>query len=103
MPRTRRAVASSDDESLATATVAPAVVRRARLHHEREATLHRVLELLIVVYLVPSVLLSVHPQFKLDEYEGENYVRVRVTLATGIQAWVYCASPLLLKSGNTSE
>jgi gamma-glutamylcyclotransferase (GGCT)/AIG2-like uncharacterized protein YtfP len=33
---------------------------------------------------------------RLDEYEGENYVRIRVTLATGIEAWVYRASPLLL-------
>ena len=32
---------------------------------------------------------------KLDEYEGENYIRIRVTLATGIEAWVYTASPKL--------
>ena len=33
---------------------------------------------------------------RLDEYEGENYIRIRVTLATGIEAWMYCASPKLL-------
>ena len=33
---------------------------------------------------------------RLDEYEGENYIRVGVSLASGLQAWVYTASPLLL-------
>ena len=33
---------------------------------------------------------------RLDKYEGENYIRIRVTLASGLQAWVYTASPLLL-------
>ena len=35
---------------------------------------------------------------KLDVYEGENYIRVRVTLQSGTDAWVYCASPLLLEN-----
>lgn len=38
---------------------------------------------------------------KLDIYEGENYIRVQVTLASGTSAWVYCASPLLLGASNT--
>jgi gamma-glutamylcyclotransferase (GGCT)/AIG2-like uncharacterized protein YtfP len=33
---------------------------------------------------------------RLDNYEGENYIRVRVSLASGLQAWVYTASPILL-------
>jgi gamma-glutamylcyclotransferase (GGCT)/AIG2-like uncharacterized protein YtfP len=33
---------------------------------------------------------------RLDNYEGENYIRVRVALASGLHAWVYTASPLLL-------
>jgi gamma-glutamylcyclotransferase (GGCT)/AIG2-like uncharacterized protein YtfP len=40
---------------------------------------------------------------KLDEYEGENYIRIRVMLATGIEAWVYCASPLLLEGENNDS
>lgn len=38
---------------------------------------------------------------KLDEYEGENYIRIRVKLETGMQAWVYCASPILLEQSDT--
>jgi gamma-glutamylcyclotransferase (GGCT)/AIG2-like uncharacterized protein YtfP len=30
---------------------------------------------------------------KLDEYEGENYIRIRVRLASGIEAWVYRGNP----------
>lgn len=33
---------------------------------------------------------------KLDDYEGENYIRVRVTLESGLESWVYCASQHLL-------
>ena len=40
---------------------------------------------------------------RLDKYEGENYVRVRVTLVSGLQAWVYCASPLLLNKATTAN
>ena len=32
---------------------------------------------------------------KLDHYEGENYVRVRVTLASGSDAWVYRGNPVV--------
>jgi gamma-glutamylcyclotransferase (GGCT)/AIG2-like uncharacterized protein YtfP len=37
---------------------------------------------------------------RLDNYEGENYIRVRVALASGLQAWVYTASPLLLNKSS---
>ena len=44
---------------------------------------------------------------RLDRYEGENYIRVRVTLASGLQTWVYTASPLLLnkspEDGDTQQ
>ena len=30
---------------------------------------------------------------KLDHYEGSSYIRVRVTLASGIEAWVYRGHP----------
>ena len=41
---------------------------------------------------------------RLDDYEGENYIRVRVTLASSLQAWVYTASPVLLhKNADNSD